>query len=52
MKHFYSDWFIRDMKYFSTTLEEYKVIYPDGTPDYIATDDFDGVQVVFLDVNL
>ena len=30
--------------YFNTTLEEDKVIYPNGTSNYIAKDDFDGVS--------
>ena len=40
-------WFIRDIKYFNTTLEEYKVIYPDGTSDYITKGEFDGVTSFF-----
>ena len=33
---------------FDTTLEDYKVIYDDGTSDYITKDDFDCVQVILL----
>lgn len=29
------NWFIRDIKHFSTTIEEYKVKYLNGTPDCI-----------------
>ena len=36
------------MEYFNTTLEEYKVIYPDATSDYITKHDFDSVQITFL----
>ena len=36
--------------YFNTTLEEYKVIYRDGTSDYITEGAFDGVQVILLKV--
>ena len=28
--------------------KEKEVIYPDGTFDYMAKDDFDGVQVILL----
>ena len=33
---------------FNTTLEEYKVIYPNGIFDYITKDDFGGIQVTLL----
>ena len=36
------------MEYFTTTLEEYKVIYLDGTSDYVTKDDFEDVQVFLL----
>ena len=39
------------IEYFNITLEEYKVIYPDGTSDYIKKDDIDGVQVIVFQVN-
>ena len=35
-------------KYFVTKLEEYKVIYSNGSFDYITNNDFNGVQVTFL----
>ena len=35
------------MEYVNATLEEYEVIYPDGTSDYIAKYHFDCVQVNF-----
>ena len=41
-------WFIGDIMYFNTALKEYKVVYPDGTSDYIRKDDFDGVQIILL----
>ena len=37
--------------YFNTNLWEYKVLYPDETSDYIPKNDFDGVQVILLQVN-
>ena len=39
---------IGDIEYFNTTLEEYKVINPDGTSHYITKDEFDGVHVILL----
>ena len=42
---------IGDIEYFSTALEEDKVIYPDRTSDYITKDNFDSVQVILLKVN-
>ena len=38
------------IEYFNTTLEEYRVIYPKGTPDYITKDNFDNVYVIPLEV--
>ena len=34
--------------YFKTTLEEFKVIYPERTSDYIKKDGFHSVPVIFL----
>ena len=39
------------MEYVSTTLEEYDVIYPDATFDYITKHDYDGVQITFSQAN-
>ena len=36
------------LEYFNTTVEEYKVIYPSETSDYITKDDFDDVHVILL----
>ena len=46
------NWDTGYIKYFNKNLEEYKVIYPDETPDYITKDDFDSVQIILLYVNL
>ena len=32
-----------EKEYFNTNLEEFKVLYPNGTSDYSQRDDFDGV---------
>ena len=48
---FVNGWLIGDIERFNATLEEYKIIYPNGKSDYIAKDVFDGVQVFFLSVN-
>ena len=41
---------IGNIEYFNSTLEEYRVIYPKGTPDYITKDNFDNVHVIPLKV--
>ena len=41
-------WFTGDIMYFNTAFEEYKVVYPNETSDYIRKDDFDGVQIILL----
>ena len=46
------NWDTGYIKYFNKNLEEYKVIYPDETPDYITKDDFDSVQIILLYVNV
>ena len=43
-----NEWFIGDIMYFNTAIEEYKVVYSDRTSDYIRKDDFDGVQIILL----
>ena len=45
MKHSY---LLKLRRYFKNALEEYKVIYLDGTYDYITKDGFDGIQVYLL----
>ena len=37
---------IGDMEYYHTVFEEYQVIYPDGTSDYIIKGASDGVQFI------
>lgn len=41
-------WFVGDIIHYNTALEEYKVVYPDDTSDYITKNDFDGVQVILI----
>ena len=41
---------IGNIEYFNTTLEEYRVIYPKGTPYYITKDNFDNVHIIPLEV--
>ena len=36
-------WFIGDINYFNTVLNEYKVAYADKTSDLLTIDDFDGI---------
>ena len=42
---------LTNIEYFNTTLEEYKVMHPDGTSEYIIKDDFDGVKVILFQAN-
>ena len=39
-------WFTGNVVYFNKELQEFRVEYADGTSDYLATDDFDGVEVI------
>ena len=43
--------FIGNIECLKTTLEDYKVIYPNGTSDYIIKDYFDGVLVILFNAN-
>ena len=40
------------IKHFDTTLEEYKVVYPNRTSNYITKYDFDYVKVILLSLNV
>ena len=42
-------WFIGSISYFSTSLNEYKVEFADGTSDYIEPADIDNVEVIIMD---
>ena len=48
----FSSYFVRKilmlLAYFNTTLEEFKVIYPDRSSDYITKNEFHDVPVIFL----
>ena len=46
--HFIQEWFIRDVMYFNTTLEQYKVINHYVTSNYFRKDDCNGVQAILL----
>ena len=39
-------------EYFNTTLEKYKVIYPDRSFDHISKYEFDRVQIIVLYIDL
>ena len=39
---------IRDVEYFYTSFEEFKVICPDKASDYFTKDYFDGVLIILL----
>ena len=38
-------WFVGDIVYYNSKLEEYKVDFEDGTSDYVAESDIDNVEV-------
>ena len=38
-------WFMGDINYFNSNLNEYKVTFTDGTCDYIKFSDIDGIEV-------
>ena len=42
-------WFIGKIKYFNTVLCEYKVDFSDGTSDYLAIQDIDGIEVILVE---
>ena len=41
-------WFVGNILYFNTALNEYKVEFSDGTSDYIESSDVDNVEVMIL----
>ena len=38
-------WFEGEIMYFNTELQEYLISFNDGTADYAATEDFNGVDL-------
>ena len=41
-KYFINGWFIGNLEYLNTCLEQYTVVYPDGVSGHITKDDFGG----------
>ena len=44
--NYHSGWFIGDIVYFNFELNEYKVEFKDGSSDYVAPTDIDGIEVI------
>ena len=34
--------------YFNTQIHEYHILFTDGTTDYVAAEDFDGIDLILL----
>ena len=41
-------WFIGEIMYFNTKLQEYLVTFDDKSEDYIAKEDIDGIQIILI----
>ena len=42
------DWFEGKMLYFNTQIRVYHILFTDGTTDYVAAEDFDGIDLILL----
>ena len=45
-----SGWFLGEICYYNTHLNEYKVTFEDGSCDYIKPTDVDGIEVKILEI--
>ena len=43
-----SGWFEGKILYFNTQIRGYHILFTDGTTDYVATEDFDGMDLILL----
>ena len=41
-------WFEGKNLYFNTQIRAYHVLFTDGTTDYVAAEDFDGIDLILL----
>ena len=41
-------WFEGKILYFNTQIREYHILFTDGTTDYVAAEDFDGIDLILL----
>ena len=44
-------WFEGNVLYFYTQIREYHILFTDGTTDYVAAKDFDGIDVTYCKVS-
>ena len=41
-------WFEGKNAYFNTQIREYHILFTDGTTDYVAAEDFDGIDLILF----
>ena len=41
-------WFEEKCLYFNTQIRVYHLLFTDGTTDYVAAEDFDGIDLILL----
>ena len=44
-------WFEGKILYFNTQIREYHILFTDGTTDYVAAEDFDGIELIYCNVS-
>ena len=44
-------WFEGKILYFNTQIREYHILFTDGTADYVADEDFDGIDLIYCKVS-
>ena len=50
LKTLYSNgWFTGKIDYHNNSINKYRVVFSDGTEDYIGVEDIDGVEIMLLD---
>ena len=42
-------WFLRNIEYYNETMSKYRLIYSDGSEDFIKVEDIDGVEIMLID---
>ena len=44
--HYHNGWFTGCVTWYNSTMKKKRVAYEDGTDDYFAEDDIDGVEII------
>ena len=44
-------WFEEKILYFNIQIREYHILFTDGTTDYVAAEDFDGIYLIYCKVS-